>query len=267
METELKIIEEPDLENPVLVEGLPGIGNVGRIAAEYLIKHLDAKKFAELYSPYFMPIVLIHDDEISLLKFKFYYWKNSDGNDIIFLIGDTQAGKDGSKGHFEIAKKVIDFAEEMGVERIITLGGYGTGDLEDEVEGEPDVLGAVTNSRLVDEYEEYNINFEDTDSKIGMIVGGTGLLLGMAKKRGMEGLSIMSETAGFPLLTDPKSAESVVRALSDILEIEVPLDDIEEKVGEMEDFLKKLENVQKKAMEEMKGAGGAAEEEKLRYIG
>ncbi len=267
MDTEINIIEEPELESPVLVEGLPGIGNVGRIAAEYMIKHLDAKKFAELYSPHFMPVVLLHEDEVELLKFEFYYLKNDGGSDIVFLIGDSQAGKEGSQGHFDVSEKVLDFAERIGIERIITLGGYSTGDLKEEMDDNPEVLGAVTHKELADEFGEHGINFEDTDSNIGMIVGGTGLLLGMAKKRGMDGLCLMGETAGFPILTDPKSAESVVKVLSNVLDIEVSLDDIEGKVEEMEEFLKKLENVQKKAMQEMEEGEGGSEKEKLRYIG
>lgn len=265
METEINIIEEPDLEDPVLIEGLPGIGNVGRIGAEYMIKHLDAKKFAELYSPHFMPIVLIHDDEVELLKFEFYYLKNEDGRDLIFLIGDSQAGKEGSRGHFEVSSKVLDFAERLGVKRVLTLGGYSTGDLKEEMEEDPDVLGAVTHKELMDEFDGHGINFEDTDSNIGMIVGGTGLLLGMAKRRGMEGLCLMGETAGFPILTDPKSAEEVVKVVSKVLGLEIPLEDMEGKVDEMEEFLNKLESVQKKAMQEMEEEG--QEDERLRYIG
>lgn len=266
METEINILEEPDLEDPILIEGLPGIGNVGRIAAEYMIKHLDTKKFAELYSPHFMPIVLIDDDEVSLLKFEFYCWENENGRDLIFLIGDSQAGKEGSSGHFDVSEKVLDLAEKFGVNRIITLGGYSTGDLDDEMDGGPEVLGAVTHNKMIEEFEGFNINFEDTDSNIGMIVGGTGLLLGMAKKRGMDGLCLMGETAGFPILTDPKSAEGVVEIVSDLLDLDIPLDDIENKVEEMEDFLNKLEGLQKKSMEQMKG-GDDGDEEKLRYIG
>jgi len=52
-------ISKPDLENPVFVQGLPGFGNVGRIAAHLLIKFYDAKPFAELYSPYFPDYVSI----------------------------------------------------------------------------------------------------------------------------------------------------------------------------------------------------------------
>lgn len=267
MDTEIIVENKPDLEDPVLIEGLPGIGNVGRIAAEYLIEQLDAEKFAELYSPHFMPIVLLHENEVNLLKCELYHWKNENGNDLVFLIGDTQAGEKGGEGHFEIAETVIDFAEELGIERIFTLGGFGTGEVEDEMKGKPDILGAVTNKQLQEEFSGNGINFEDTDSKIGMIVGGTGLLLGIAKRREMEGVALMGETAGFPILTDPKSAEELVKVLIDILNIDVTLEDMDEKVEEMEEFLNKLENIQKKAMKEMEGQGGKEEGDKTRYIG
>lgn len=40
----------PKLTNPLLIEGLPGIGNVGKLAVEHLIDTINAKKFAEIYS-------------------------------------------------------------------------------------------------------------------------------------------------------------------------------------------------------------------------
>ncbi|MEM7826591.1 MAG: PAC2 family protein, partial [Candidatus Aenigmatarchaeota archaeon] len=59
MVTKIIELEKPKLKNPIFVEGLPGIGNVGRIACGYLIEELKAKKFAELYSSHFMPFVLL----------------------------------------------------------------------------------------------------------------------------------------------------------------------------------------------------------------
>lgn len=266
METEINVSEKPDLEDPVLIEGLPGIGNVGRIAAAYMIEQLGAEKFAELYSPHFMPFVLIEDDEINALKIEFYHWKNEGGNDLVFLVGNTQAREEGGPGHFEIADVVIDFCKDLGIEKIFTLGGFATGDIKDEVgEEDTEVLGAVTHKRLKDEHDHSDINFEDITSKISMIVGATGVLLGTAKKEGLEGVCLMGETAGFPILTDPKAAESVVKILSDVLDIDVSLEDMDEKVNEMEEFLQKLEKIQKKAMK--KRQNESEDEEKLKYIG
>ena len=51
----IKEIEEVDLENPIVLEGLPGIGFVGKIVVDQIIKQMDATKFAELQSDYFPP--------------------------------------------------------------------------------------------------------------------------------------------------------------------------------------------------------------------
>jgi proteasome assembly chaperone (PAC2) family protein len=49
-----------EAKNPILIEGLPGLGMVGRIAVSFLAKQLKAKKFAELYSPHFPYYVLVN---------------------------------------------------------------------------------------------------------------------------------------------------------------------------------------------------------------
>ena len=40
---------KPKLNEPIFVEGLPGIGNVGKLAVEHLLDNINAVKFAELY--------------------------------------------------------------------------------------------------------------------------------------------------------------------------------------------------------------------------
>jgi hypothetical protein len=50
------------LNNPVLIEGLPGIGFVGKLAAEHMVQELGAKKVATLYSHHFPHQILINKD-------------------------------------------------------------------------------------------------------------------------------------------------------------------------------------------------------------
>jgi proteasome assembly chaperone (PAC2) family protein len=52
-ETYIKELTQVQLKNPILIEGLPGLGLVGKIAIRYLIKQLKAQRFAYLYSPHF----------------------------------------------------------------------------------------------------------------------------------------------------------------------------------------------------------------------
>lgn len=89
-ETIIVVHERPDIYDPVFIEGLPGIGLVGKLAAEHLIQELKAKKFAELYSPHFMHQVLIRKGSIvELMKNEFYYWKSPDDEhrDLIIVTG------------------------------------------------------------------------------------------------------------------------------------------------------------------------------------
>ena len=73
----VKYVEKkPKLNNPILIEGLPGIGNVGKLAVEHLIEMTKAKKFAEIYSKDFPPQVFINPDgTIKLVNNEFYYLK------------------------------------------------------------------------------------------------------------------------------------------------------------------------------------------------
>jgi len=48
-------IRESPPVNPILIEGLPGIGQVGKLVAEYMIHVLGAVKMGEIHSIYFPP--------------------------------------------------------------------------------------------------------------------------------------------------------------------------------------------------------------------
>ena len=65
---------KPVLKEPILIEGLPGIGNVGKLAVEHLIEEIGAKKFVEIYSKDFPPQVFINTDgTIKLVNNELYY--------------------------------------------------------------------------------------------------------------------------------------------------------------------------------------------------
>lgn len=261
--TVINVLQKPKLNNPILIVGLPGIGNIGRVGVGYLIDELKAKKFAEIYSEHFFPFVILEENhEVKLLKNYLHYWKaKGNGRDLIFLTGDCQSQT--SEGHYHLVENVLDFVKKLGVKEIITVGGLATG----EVEEKPVVFGTLSDESLEKKYAKYNIDF-NVHKKVGYIVGAAGLMLGLGKERGMKGLCLLGETSGFPIVTDPKSAETVLNILLKILGVKVNMKELESRVKEMEHFIKRIESLQKKAvMEIVKESKAPAKKDELRYIG
>ena len=76
----IEVYEKPELNDPVLIEGLPGIGFVANIAALHLIKEFKAKLFAEIVSASFQDFaVTTGDGGASSPINKLYYCKRGDG--------------------------------------------------------------------------------------------------------------------------------------------------------------------------------------------
>jgi len=244
--------KKPKLNDPLLIEGLPGIGNVGKLAVEHLIDSIKAKKFAELYSKDFPPQVFINSQgTIELVNNEFYYWKAKKKNqrDLILLTGDYQGLS--SQGQYELVEKILDIAEELGVKEMFTLGGYGLGQDVDE----PQVLCAATNRNLVKKMKQYGAVFKKNEPG-GGIVGASGLLLGLGQLRGIEGTCFMGETPGY--LVDPKSAKAILKILVKITNLEVNLQALERKAKEIEQIaqqLREMENISREKGEELRYIG------------
>lgn len=232
-----KEIEKVDLKDPIYIEGLPGVGYVGKLVVDHLIKELHAKKIIEIYSKYFPPQVLIDSNSIAhLVKNEVYAWKNDQGgNDLLFLAGDFQSVS--SEGHYELTDAYLDIAEEYNVKRIYTIGGYGVGYILEK----PSIICAVNNESLLDELKNYNVEFKEEEPG-GGIVGAAGLMLGLGALRGFEGICLMGVTSGY--LVDPKSAQEVIKILCRILNIEVSLKDLEKRAEDMEEIIKKLKDAE-----------------------
>jgi len=267
VQTKIRVHKDlPKLKNPVFIEGLPGVGNVGRIAAGYLAEQLGAKEFAELFSPHFLPFVLLHQSSaVHVLKNEFYYWKakKKGQRDLVILIGDSQSVD--PIGHYEIVETVLDFLEKLGVKEIITIAGLNVGKLERK----PKVIGAVSEPGIVKNYKNHGIDFQ-AGSKVGTIVGASGLFLGLGRYRGIKGICLLGETSGFPIIPDPRSAEVVLKALTKILNIKIDMSKLQDKVKEMENFMKKIEKVQQRAIKQLlvqQMRKPKAEKEDLKYIG
>ncbi|NIO36373.1 hypothetical protein GTO27_01575 [Candidatus Bathyarchaeota archaeon] len=180
-------IFDPVLENPIFVQGLPGLGNVGRIAAYLLIKFCGAKIFSELYSPSCPDYVSVDSQGICRLPRYEFHAAPMEKNDFVIMTGDTQPSFDDVVAHYEVCSEILRFAEQCGCGLIITLGGVPVS------ENKAQVYVAATSPRLAREFMEKGAVIYSK----GRIMGAAGLMLGLAKEQGLDGLCLLGTTTGF----------------------------------------------------------------------
>jgi uncharacterized protein len=256
-ETYVRFLEKPILKDPIAIEGLPGIGLVGKLVADHLINVTKAKKFCELYSPHFPPQVVIQDDgTVRLVKNDFYHFKDK-GRDFVILAGDFQGMTPDSQ--YEISSVIFNVFKELGVRRIYTLGGLGTG----RIVKSPKVFAAASDKKLVPELEKHGLLMRDRGG--GGIFGASGLLLGFAQTEKIEAVCFMGETIG--QLVDAKAARVLLMKLAEVLDIKVDMTDLDKSAKKTEKELEKLRKLQEEQVRAQQMATVTTPEDDVsRYI-
>jgi uncharacterized protein len=235
-ETYIKEIATVQPKNPVLIEGLPGLGLVGKIAIRYLIKQLKAQKFAYLYSPHFPYFVLVSKKgSVRLLRGSFYYWKNSEGkSDLILFTGDSQSQT--IEGQYEIADRMLDFAQKHNIQTIVTIGGYRV-----ETNEKPKAYVAATSPEMLNRAIEAGAVLSDSGSPI---VGTAGLILGLARFKKIDAFCLLGETRGY--LPDPMAARSILEVLKAMFTFDLDLAGLEEDIAKAEKMVTRLQKIEEK---------------------
>ena len=224
------------LRNPILLVGLPGIGNVGSLVGEHLKSELKAKKLATLYSAHFPhQVIMLKSGRIRLVSNRFYFWKNPSkdkkARDIVILVGDFQALT--SEGQYEVNEKIVSFFKELGGSTIYTIGGYNS---SNQYVQQPRVFAVTTDAAQIPKLKSAGVVFGHAT---GMIWGSAGLLLAFSKKHKLSGTCIMGETG--MLEVDAHAAKAVLEILQKHLTLKVNLDNLEKISKETEKMIKAME--------------------------
>jgi proteasome assembly chaperone (PAC2) family protein len=253
----INLYKEPDLKNPVMFCGWPGIGSIGIYAIESLREALNAEEFGEIEPwDFFNPRkVLIERGLLKDLEFpssKFYFQRIRK-RDLIFFIGQEQPAEvrvryaEGKKA-YQMANLVLDIAEKFGCRRVYTSGAAVT---QIHHTAKPRVWAVPNKQSLIKEIKQYEnttvMSETEAKSSQGTITGLNGLLLGVAKKRGMEAICLMGEIpyylqgAPWPY---PKGSKSVLEVLAKILDVKIDLSQLDKLAqtieANIEEFLESL---------------------------
>ena len=268
----------PSLNSPKLICGFPGTGLVGKLAVDYLIKELDAIHMADLFSCYFSPQVVIQSDgTTNIVKNSLYYVKANNNNtsinkkqiknlnnldiqldhsaandsnkstndslkladdsgslfsspnDLLLLTGDSQPVVPGSE--YILSEQLLDLITKFKISNIFSLASYVTGTFVNE----PKIFGTATNPDIVKSFRSFNISTLDN----GNITGMNGLILGLGKLRGIEGICLLGETSGYVI--DAKASKNLLEILNKVLGIKINMDEMNKRSKDTEILIKNLE--------------------------
>ena len=209
-----------ELKQPIAVVGSPGLRSIGELVVEQLVTKTQAELVAELYSTH-LPLVYqtkpsyashyalpgiggarVKQGQVDLPKVQFYACSSPS----MILAKGYHAN---FAGQYDVADRVVGFLSEFGVTRIIVAAGYGSKTRK--------VCCAATNPDLLLEMKE---KFQIEVDYTGPFYGFSGLVFGLAKRKGIDALCLFAGTEPTPEepeFPDPKSSDAILAVLNQML--------------------------------------------------
>jgi uncharacterized protein (TIGR00162 family) len=222
----IEMFEKPRLRNPVMIEGLPGIGFVANIATLHLIHELKAERFAEIHSSAFQDLAVTTEEGKTRSPLnELYFSRGKDGErDFVIWYGNTQALTTG--GQYELCGRVLDIAKELDCKYVITLGGFR----QEEVKSPPQIYCAASDQETLQKVLALGPKI-----MVGQVFGIAGIMVGLARLRGVKSFSLLVDTLGtYP---DAEATKAVLMVLNSFLGMKVDLSKLELAAAETKKIL------------------------------
>ena len=199
----MQIILNKKPKNTTIIQGFPGIGRVGAIAAEFLVQHLETELIGKIIVDKTPPLVAIHEGRL-IEPFSIYYNKKYNLV-IIHSIVSTPGAEWG------LADEVTSLSNDMKATDIICLEGIGS---STETETNTSQVFYYT---LSERLEKLFLKANAKRLNEGIIMGMTSALLVKAGETPVS--CIFAET--HTNLPDSKAAAEVIKVLDSILDLKI----------------------------------------------
>ena len=252
----LKEHSKASIKNPILIGGLPGMGNVGKIAVDFMIDNLDAKKLIEISSYDFPHAVFINEENLVELPSIQIFHKKVKNTDFLLMAGDVQPMDE--KGCYEFCDVVLDVFEKYKGSEIITLGGVGL----QQPPKKPKVYCTANSKPHLNTLKKYGAN-TNIYGVVGPIIGVSGLLVGLAKERNIKASALLAETFGHPAYIGINGAKAILQIISRKYNLSLDLSQLKENPEENLERIKKLNEFK----QNIKGQKPKVFQNKMDYIG
>ena len=218
----VKTFTIPKTKHPVLIQGLPGIGNVGKIAVEFMITHLGAEKAYDILGPEFPNAVFVNEHDLVDLPRISVYYKKIGKTEVLFVNGDVQPSNE--VGCYTLAQKILSIAEKHHVKEIISLGGIGL----DKIPEAPIVFAVGNDPVIVKKYKASPTH--TVYGTVGPIIGMAGILVGLAKDYNIPGAILLAETFAHPAHIGIKGAREIIRVLNNKVHMNINISALDKEI-------------------------------------
>jgi uncharacterized protein (TIGR00162 family) len=236
-------LSELTLESPILIQGLPGLGFVGKICVDFLVDQLKPVKFAELYSSYLtLPegdqgVNVELDGTFTLPRYEFYAYTNHPT--LIFLSGEVQPRP---WGQYRVAEEILNYVEGFGCKTIVAIGGYGV-----RASNQKLVYAITSDNSVVGRLNKLNVKLAQS----GTVKGALGVILGLGRSRGMKCLGLLGATSGTH--PDLQAARNVIQVLTEMYNLPIRFQELDGKIADMKQRVKKFREIQTMAPRTIQG--------------
>lgn len=228
----INIVTEQDVEEPYIVEGLPGVGLVGKIAADHIVEEFGMSLYAECECPG-LPDVAVFDESSFSVKAPVRIYADEEKN-MLVLQSDVPVS----------SRKAECFAgclTEWFIDNDVTplfLSGLPK---QRESEDIPSLYGVATGGSG----ESLRDLGVDPPEKSGFISGPTGALINEARENSLNSVGLIADTD--PRFPDPAASRVVIKqGIQPITGLEI---DTEELVERSEEIMEARERLAKQMQE------------------
>ena len=230
----VKKLKNLNLKNPIMIEGLPGMGSVGKIAVDFIIETLNAKKIYEITSDGFPNCVFVGDDGLTDLPKVEIYHKKVNKKDLFLVSGDLQPIDE--KSCYDLCEQLLGVFGKSGGKEVITLGGIGL----DQLPKKPKVFCAGTEKRFTQKFIGEGV--KSAEGIVGPIIGVSGVLVGLSKTKKMKGVVLLVETLAVNNYLGIKEAKELLMALNKRLNLGLNMGELNKEVKLIEKEINKKIN-------------------------
>jgi proteasome assembly chaperone (PAC2) family protein len=204
---DIDFIEKPQLDGPQMVAAWPGMGFLAKISADYLRRQIKAIKFAEI--KYFHNVLVYSNGVADLAPIKHKLYASKEHN-LVICVGDAQPSI--PEESLRLAQQIAVIAKELGVRRIFTMAAYPN-DFYDK----PNVYGVFTDEKSRNDLTDLGVTILNND---GAVNGLNGLMIGIAKSVGIQGICLMGDIT-YSNIPQHLSSKAVLEVLVELIGIEI----------------------------------------------